>query len=96
MNRGDMMGEPTPFGKRLKRLRERAGLTVYQLSARSGVPRASILGVEAGTRAGLSTESSARIARALGITVDRLIGDAFDGVEEGEPPARGDRLVGCR
>jgi transcriptional regulator with XRE-family HTH domain len=73
-----VMPEPTKFGERLKRLRERAGLTVYQLSARSGVPRASILGVERGTREGLSTESSARIARALGITIDRLVGDAFD------------------
>jgi transcriptional regulator with XRE-family HTH domain len=73
-----MMAEPTRFGRRLKRLRERAGLTIPQLSARSGVPRTSIHGVENGTREGLSTESSARIARALGITIDRLVGDAFD------------------
>jgi transcriptional regulator with XRE-family HTH domain len=78
------MSEPTKFGKRLKRLRERAGLTVYQLSARSGVPRTSILGVENGTREGLSTESSARIARALGITIDRLVGDVFDDDTEEE------------
>ena len=72
------MAEPTRFGRRLKRLRERAGLSVPQLSARSGVPRTSLYGVESGEREGLSTESSARIARALGITVDRLIGDVFD------------------
>ena len=72
------MAEPTRFGRRLRRLRERAGLTVAQLSARSGVPRTSLHGVEAGTREGLSTESSARIARALGITIDRLVGDSFD------------------
>jgi transcriptional regulator with XRE-family HTH domain len=72
------MAEPTRFGRRLKRLREHAGLTVSQLSTLSGVPRTSLHGVENGTREGLSTESSARIARALGITLDRLVGDAFD------------------
>lgn len=76
------MAEPSRFGIRLKQLREREGLSVYQLSVKSGVPRTSIYGVEEGTRAGLSTESSARIARALGVTIDRLVGDAFD---EDEP-----------
>jgi transcriptional regulator with XRE-family HTH domain len=81
------MGEPTKFGERLKRLRERAGLSIRQLSERSGVPRASLHGVENGTREGLSTESSARVARALGITIDRLVGDAFDDVPEEERAA---------
>ena len=79
------MVEPTRFGRRLKRLRERAGLSIAQLSARSGVPRTSLHGVENGTREGLSTESSARIARAMGISIDRLVGDAFDDVLDEEP-----------
>jgi transcriptional regulator with XRE-family HTH domain len=79
------MVEPTRFGRRLKRLRERAGLSIAQLSARSGVPRTSLHGVENGTREGLSTESSARIARAMGISIDRLVVDAFDDVLDEEP-----------
>lgn len=79
------MAGPTRFGIRLRYFRERAKLSVPQLSDRSGVPRTSIYGVENGTRDGLSTESSARIAKVLGITLDRLVGNAFD--EESDEPA---------
>jgi transcriptional regulator with XRE-family HTH domain len=67
------------FGERLKRLRELAGLSQSELARRSGVRRPIINMLESGARTGLTAESARRLARALDITVDYLLGDSTFG-----------------
>ena len=63
-------------GKRIRRLREKQGLTLRALAAKAGVPTSSINAVEMGTRTGarLSLETGKRLALALGVTLDYLAG----------------------
>jgi transcriptional regulator with XRE-family HTH domain len=61
------------MGKRLKALREAAGLTQARLARRSGVPLGSVRGYEQGVRTpGL--DQAAKLARALGVSLDELAG----------------------
>ena len=70
------MDEPDIVGKRLKRIRQRRGLTLRQLAARSGVPLATLSWVENGKRHGanLTLETGRRLAETLGVTLDWLAG----------------------
>ena len=63
-------------GKRIRRLREKHGLTLRALAAKAGVPTSSINAVEQGTRTGarLSLETGKKLALALGVTLDYLSG----------------------
>ena len=63
-------------GKRIRRLREKQGLTLRALAAKAGVPTSSINAVEQGTRTGarLSLETGKKLALALGVTLDYLSG----------------------
>lgn len=63
-------------GKRIRRLREKHGLTLRVLAAKAGVPTSSINAVEQGTRTGarLSLETGKKLALALGVTLDYLSG----------------------
>jgi len=72
--RKDVM--PDAVGKRIRRLREKHGLTLRALAAKAGVPTSSINAVEQGTRAGarLSLETGKKLALALGVTLDYLSG----------------------
>ena len=72
------------FGERLKRLRELAGLSQTELSRRSGMPRPLISMLESGKRSGLTAESARNLARALGVTIDYLIGDSTFGDPDAE------------
>ena len=75
------------FGERLRRLRELAGLSQAELARRSGLNRANINMLESGARTGLTVESARRLARALNVTLDYLVGDSTFGdadVEEEE------------
>jgi transcriptional regulator with XRE-family HTH domain len=67
---------PDAVGKRIRRLREKHGLTLRALAAKAGVPTSSINAVEQGTRAGarLSLETGKKLALALGVTLDYLSG----------------------
>jgi transcriptional regulator with XRE-family HTH domain len=58
---------------RLKRLRERAGLSQPQLAQRAGVPLSTLRGWEQGRREP-SLGAAAKLARAMGITLDELAG----------------------
>lgn len=60
-------------GTRIKELREARGLTQFELSERSGIHRVTIARYEIGD-IGISLENAARIADALGCTVNDLIG----------------------
>ena len=63
-------------GKRIRRLREKQGLTLRALATKAGVPTSSINAVEQGTRAGarLSLETGKKLALAFGVTLDYLSG----------------------
>src|SRR2546430_11581572 len=64
------------FSQRLKQLRERRGLSQNALAKTSGVAQAVIQRLEAGARdvEHLSVGVARRLARALGVSVDYLIG----------------------
>ncbi len=66
---------PDVIGKRIKRLRTARRLSLRALASLAQVPVSSISGVEVGTRSGrrLSAETCARLAKALGVTVDALV-----------------------
>jgi transcriptional regulator with XRE-family HTH domain len=68
------------FGRRVRALRDQAGLTQAQLSEASGVHRVTIARVEAGSRE-LGLTSIAALARALRLTTSQLL----DGVVMPEP-----------
>ena len=61
------------LGKRIREVRQRKGLSQSELSRLSGIPRSLITNVEAGRRT-LSLLNARAVARALGVSVDYLIG----------------------
>ena len=77
-------------GKRIRRLREKHGLTLRALAAKAGVATSSINAVEQGTRAGtrLSLETGKKLALALGVTLDYLSGmhEEMEQADEDAPP----------
>ena len=79
-------------GKRIRRLREKHGLTLRALAAKAGVPTSSINAVEQGTRTGarLSLETGKKLALALGVTLDYLSGmhEEMEQADEDAPPAQ--------
>ena len=66
------------LGQRLKQYRELAGLTQNKLAALAGVPRPTISTVESGTQVGMTLENAGKLAKALGISIDRLAGQDQD------------------
>jgi transcriptional regulator with XRE-family HTH domain len=69
-------GGPDIVGRRLKRIRQRRGLTLRQLAAQSGVALATLSWVENGRRQGanLTLDTGRKLAEALGVTLDWLAG----------------------
>jgi transcriptional regulator with XRE-family HTH domain len=78
------MSERERFGARLRSFRESKGLSQRALSQRAGVSQPTIAYLESGRRASVSLESARRIAEALGISIDRLIGDSVIGDPDAE------------
>jgi transcriptional regulator with XRE-family HTH domain len=72
------------FGDRLRRFRESKGLSQRALSQKARVTQPTIAYLESGRRASVSLESARRIADALGISLDRLVGDSVIGDAEEE------------
>jgi transcriptional regulator with XRE-family HTH domain len=72
------------FGKRLKRIRERRGWTQRELADQSGVPYETIYRVERGTHQEPRVSVAARLARALGVSLDVLAG-VYDDESEAKP-----------
>jgi transcriptional regulator with XRE-family HTH domain len=81
-------------GERIRKLRERRGLTVRKLAEIAGVPVSTLSAVENGKREGqgLTLATARRIAQALGVTVDFLAG-AYEGIDESEFEPAGAVLV---
>jgi transcriptional regulator with XRE-family HTH domain len=60
------------YGKRIKQLREKAGMTQADLGKALGVTHSAISLIESGDR-GLNVETADKIAQALGVSLVELI-----------------------
>jgi transcriptional regulator with XRE-family HTH domain len=69
--------QPDSVGERVKRLRQRRGLTQRQLAAGAKVPQPLISQIESGKRSGahIHLEVAARLAFALQVSLDNLASD---------------------
>jgi transcriptional regulator with XRE-family HTH domain len=73
------MAEVSRLGRRLRRFRERVGLSQDALADRAGVARTIIANLERGHRSGITLSNALRLADALGISVDQLArGDVLE------------------
>src|SRR5262245_10715961 len=64
------------IGERIKHYRIRRGLSQSELARQAQIGQSTLHGYESGTRpaGGMSVDIAKRLARALGITVDHLVG----------------------
>lgn len=62
------------LGERVNELRERLGMNQKELADKSGIAQATISRIEAGSVSQLKSEALKRLAAALNVTVDYLIG----------------------
>jgi transcriptional regulator with XRE-family HTH domain len=67
-----------PFGKRVRAARELRGWTQAQLAERSKVPAMMISHFETGVRTGVSAATLVKLANALSVSVDYLLGRVDD------------------
>ena len=81
------MVAPSIFGQRLKTLREARDLTQEELSARAGISAAMISHFETGRRQRASADNFVKLANALDVTIDYLIG------RSDEPQVAGERFA---
>ena len=68
------MVSPSIFGQRLREARTRRNWTQEQLAAKSGVTGAVISHFETGTRQQASADNLVKLATALSVSVDYLLG----------------------
>lgn len=66
--------EPSIFGKRLKVIRRVRGLTQEELESKSGVSSAMISHFETGERQKASADNLVKLAEALNVSIDYLLG----------------------
>ncbi len=72
-----------PLGDRIKQRREELGLSQRELAQQAGVPQPTISDLERGRQKDVTTTYARRLARALGVTADYLIG-MYDNESEGD------------
>jgi transcriptional regulator with XRE-family HTH domain len=72
------------LGQRIKIRREKRGLGIRELARVAHVRHATLSQLERGIRADVTTETAKRIARALGVSVDYLIG-MYEDDEDPDP-----------
>ena len=75
---------PPWFGHRLKRERERRSWTLRDVSGKSGVATATVLRMENGNDASLSTVVA--VTSALGLSIDALTAETECAACDGAPP----------
>jgi transcriptional regulator with XRE-family HTH domain len=63
------------IGERLKRLRELRGFSQNELAKRAGVSHPVISDLERGVRADLTVSTAKKLAAALGVSLEMLVGD---------------------
>jgi transcriptional regulator with XRE-family HTH domain len=66
------------LGERIKALRLRQGLTQSELAERCKITQAAVSRLESGSMKDVETAIAKRLARALGTSVDHLIGTFED------------------
>jgi transcriptional regulator with XRE-family HTH domain len=62
------------MGDRIKKRRQELRLSQQELSTLTGVRRATISDIESGKQPGMSVDTARRLARALGVSIDYLVG----------------------
>jgi transcriptional regulator with XRE-family HTH domain len=72
------------MGARIKKRRRELRITQTELAERVGVSRPTISELENGTRTTMTTDTAKALARALGISIDYLVGTWEDSKEEDE------------
>ena len=75
------MSDPIGLGSRLKAFRELRGISQAELAKRSRVHRPTISLLERGLQADISLSAAARLARALGVSLDMLVGEDIPDAE---------------
>ena len=73
------------LGSRIKTLREKRGLGIRELARLANIRHATLSQLERGLRADVTTATAKRIARALGVSVDYLIGTFEDDADDEVP-----------
>ena len=73
------------IGERIRKYRKRHRWSQHELARRSHVPQALISRLESGRRDTVTTDVAKRLARALGVGIDYLVGTWDNGEEEGTP-----------
>ena len=63
------------MGERLKRLREMRGLSQNELARRAGISHPVISDLERGVREDMTVSTAKALARALGVSLEMLVGD---------------------
>jgi transcriptional regulator with XRE-family HTH domain len=71
-------------GERVRALRKRAGLSLRGLAERSGVTHSAIDKLEKGLTPRPGVEALQKLAAALGVTLNYLLGDQGEGQETGD------------
>jgi transcriptional regulator with XRE-family HTH domain len=79
--------ELAPFGGRLKKLREEAGLTQRELAERAEVSLSIVFQIEQGAKKDPRISTLVALAEALGVSVDELVGRETEPPEP-EPPKK--------
>lgn len=72
------MPEPSNFGRRLRAARDMRRLSQGELSERSKVPAVMISHFETGVRASASADNLVKLANALEVSIDYLLGRTED------------------
>ncbi len=75
------------LGERLKNRRQELRLSQQELSDMTGVRRATISELESGKQQGMTVDTAKALARALGVSIDYLVGTWEDSEGETEPAA---------
>jgi transcriptional regulator with XRE-family HTH domain len=77
------MPVPTPFGRRLKSIRETRGLSQAELGEKSGVPSLMISHFETGARPSAAAATLVKLANALQTSIDYLLARTDDPIATG-------------
>ena len=83
------------FGQRVTRMREKRGMTQQELAAKAQTTYQTIWRIENGKHAEPGIYIAARIARALGVSLDYLCGVYEDEAEDSELLAAAVAMVGA-